>query len=207
MTRLRLMVTAMLVMGVMGAVSAQAAFAFEEVEQAVGTKGTVEQSSTQTLEATEEAAPKTTVGVPCTKASGVTEVTEALSVVVKNELKYSGCTVGGAVATVKNGCEFLLMLIKGTEKGFADLKPAGCKITIEVKSTGCIMTIEGEQKKLEEIVYEKNNKTTHEVTVNAKVKGVAFSSATGKACGFAVNPVKGTAGFKGTSVSKGINLK
>lgn len=206
MTRLKWVVVAMFLVGVVGAVSAQAAFAFEEVEQPVGTTGTVKQSSNQVLEATEEKAPNTTVGVVCTEASGETEVVNNLSVAVK-ALKYGGCTVAGAKAAVTNGCTILLDLNKGTIKGDAAIKAAGCKITIEVASTGCKLIIEGEQKELEEITFEKNNAATKEVTVEAKVKGVKFSSATGKACGFAVNAVVGLAAFKGKSISKGINLK
>ncbi len=200
MTRVRLIVVAMLAVLAVTAISASGASAFTKFTAAEKTKVTTK-GGEQILTATEESAPKTAVVTKCKEFSGTGEVVKGQTE-IKGTGKYGGCTVAGLAATVTTTCSTDIHI-----NGEVDIEalPEKCEEKIAVATTKCTITIVTPQKSLKEVKFTKGAGAAF--SSEAAVGGIKFESATGKACGFATATTKGTASYSGKQENTGTNVE
>jgi len=195
MTKVRLSMLVVLAVFAATAISASAASAFTEFtaaeKAAVSAKG-----ESQEL-AAKESVGTTVITTKCAKVEGAGKIGETKKAVIQSageEAKYKECKTAGLAATVANTCLFTTHI-----GGTADLAGKNCA-TITVTATKCVITITGEQKGLKTVEYAN---TAGGFETKGTVGGVNFESATGKACGFKENAVKGTATYTGSAAVTG----
>ncbi len=213
MTRLRSILFAALAVMCMGAISASAASAFEFEQTEVETEKTPHKVTGKSQKLTAEGSEKADgkVVITCEKVKGTAKFTKTE---LTGKPEYEGCNVAGKAAKVITACTV------GTTNGAATKEPFTGKanvgkgekegekdktcFTIETNDKSCTVIIKGEQLGKEKITYKNNAKN---LIGEASVTGLAFETATGKACTFGKDAVTGTSGYAGTAETTGINIK
>jgi hypothetical protein len=195
MSRVRLSLLAMLAVLAVTAISASAASAATEFTAAEGAKLKNHSTTVQELAATSGTV---TVTVKCEAAKGEGTV-KGTKTELEGVATYEKCSVAGLKAVVTNTCAFDFHV-----GGTVDVNGSKCA-KVEVTSTKCVLTVNGEQKGLKEVSY-KNSGANMET--KGSVKGVNFETGkTGKLCGFATETATGTASYTGTGLTEGTNVK
>lgn len=200
MPKLRLLMAAVALVAALSAVTASSAFAFTEFigKEGVGTKITSKSAAEPEFVATGEGGK--TVTVKCKKDTGSGELLSSISVLVL--ITFEECKNGaGNKVTVSNGCEFLLDI-----SGPVGLKGSGCTITVEAKTTGCVLTITGEQS-VGSVEYA--NTGSFKGEVKSDVTGIAYTTSTAKKCllSESTESYSGTSTYTGTDDSEGVEVK
>ena len=178
------------------AMAASSAAAFTEF-LVVGAKPTGK-GGAQELVAKGSAGKSTTV--KCEEVVTKGEVVTAT--LLHEEGEYLKCKIAGIAAEVKTPC-----VLSFHPDGTVDIlnKPTGCVDTILAKATGCEIKIKGGQLGLKSVTYK--NIKEDEMEVSGTVGGIAFETATGKACGFTNASETGTASYTGKAVLTNVDVK
>ena len=123
--------------------------------------------------------------VTCPEVHGIYKGLATTASATFTEIKYTECELAGLAATVNfegvagKPCGYTLTAGNtetepGKSTGNVTLEPAGCKVIINTLK--CTVTVEGEQEFKESITYQNVKTSFEEITANATVKGIKYTT-------------------------------
>jgi len=200
MMRIRSILFAALAVMCMGAITASAASAAEFEQTAIESEKSPHKLTGKKQKLTAEGLEGSKVVITCEKVKGTVKFSK--TELTAPHLEYEECNVAGKAAEVKTDCT-----VGVTNGGLVNIgKGEGVKtcFTITTNDKSCKIIIKGEQLNKKLVTFKNNGGN---LIIEAAVVGIAFESATGKACTFKNENVDGTAGYSGTLEVTGINIK